>query len=179
MFIKLSIMKKSIFMMWVAAMFFSLNTMAQSDWTPTKQITGYVNAVAEWTDLGTLKDLNKETGIGLSEAGFLASYKPLEKLELKTTLVYNHKMASFQDMLVEAYGIYSFSRGFKVGAGKFLTPLSPANVYFYAPVNPSGILPMMVSHHFLTPQSIAGIQFSGEFGEYTIERKIIGKESKW
>ncbi len=158
-------MKKSILLMLAGVMCFSLSTMAQDDWTPTKQITGYINTVAEWTDLGPLKNLNKESGIGLSEVGFLVSYKPLENLEVKSTLVYNHHMVSFQDMLVEAYGIYTFNAGLKVAAGKFLTPLSPANVYFYAPINPSGILPMMISHHFLTPQSIAGIQLSGEFGE--------------
>lgn len=157
--------KKSIIIMWVAAMFFSLNIMAQSNWTPTRQITGYVNAMAEWTDLSTMVDIGDDIGVGLAEVGFLASYRPLEKLELKTTLVYTHNMVNFQDMLVEAYGKYTFNKGFSVSAGKFLTPLSPANVYFFAPVNPSGVLPMVLSHHFLTPQSISGLQISGEFGE--------------
>lgn len=148
--------------MWVAAVVLSVNA---QDWTPKAQVTGYVNAMAEWTDLSSMEEAGKEVGVGLAEAGFLASYRPIEKLELKTTLVYTHNMATFQDMLVEAYGKYSFNRGFEVSAGKFLTPLSPGNVYFFAPVNPSGIQPMLISHHFLTPQSISGLQLSGNFGE--------------
>lgn len=144
--------------------FMSLSIFGQDKWEPQTFVTGYVNTIAEHTDLKAWKDAKTNTGIGLSEVGFLASYKPLEKLELKTTLVYKHKVPDFQSMLVEAYGQYTLNRGLKIGAGKFLTPLSPVNVYFYAPLNPSGINPMIVSHHTLQPQSISGFQLSGAFG---------------
>ena len=68
-------------------------------------------------------------------------------------------------MVVEAYGMDTINKGFKIGVGEFSTSLSPINQYFYAPLNPSGVLSMIVSHHFLTPQSISGFQVSGEFGE--------------
>jgi len=66
---------------------------------------------------------------------------------------------------VEAYGTYTISEKLKLSGGKYLTPLSPVNQYFYAPLNPSASLPMVVSHHFLLPQSVSGFQVSGEFGE--------------
>lgn len=136
----------------------------QEEWQPQLNVTGYVNSIAEWTDQDEYKDINENIGIGLAEVGFLASFKPIEKLELKSTLVYKHKVADLQSMLVEAYGIYTFSEQFKVGLGKFLTPLSPVNTYFYAPVNPSVVLPMVVSHYVLTPQSISGLQIAGSVG---------------
>lgn len=144
------------------------NVLAQeeepTEWKPNLFITGYVNTIAEFTDLEKWKEANNNIGIGLSEVGFLASYKPVEKLELKTTLVYKHKVPDIQSMLVEAYGQYKINEHLKIAAGKFLTPLSPVNVYFYAPVNPSGVNPMIVSHHTMQPQSISGFQLSGAFG---------------
>lgn len=136
-----------------------------SNWEPQLHTTGYITTIAEYTDLESFVEAKKDIGIGLSEAGFLGSYKPLEKLELKTTLVYSHSVIDIQSLLVETYGIYTFNQKLKLGAGKFLTPLSPINQYFYAPLNPSGVLPMVVSHHFLTPQSISGMQVNGKFGE--------------
>jgi hypothetical protein len=135
---------------------------AQDAWEPQTHFTGYLNAMIEYADIDALKD--HKTGIGLAEAGFLASYKPLEKLEIKGTLVYTHHVQNIQNLLVEAYGTYSFNDMLKVGGGKFLTPLSPVNTYFYAPLNISATLPMLVSHHVLVPQSIAGFQVAGEFG---------------
>jgi hypothetical protein len=144
---------------------FGLKGHAQDEWEPQFNVTGYINTIAEFTDQKDYKRLNENIGIGLAEVGLLASYKPLERLELKSTIVYKHDVADIQSMLVEAYGIYTFNEHFKVGLGKFLTPLSPVNVYFYAPLNPSVVLPMVVSHHYLSPQSISGVQFAGSFGD--------------
>lgn len=135
-----------------------------TEWKPYFHATGYVNTIAEYTDLDNGFEDKKSAGIGLSEAAFLASYKPLENLEFKGTFVYTHYIEDIQDLVVEAYGTYSFSDKFRISAGKYLTPLSPINQYFYAPLNPSASLPMVVSHHFLLPQSISGFQVSGEFG---------------
>jgi hypothetical protein len=137
----------------------------QSDGQSKTHVTGYVNTIAEYTDLKTYRDADKEMGMGLSDAAITASYNLSQKISLKSTLVYRHYVEDIQDMLVEAYGTYRFSKKFNLSAGKFLTPLSPVNLYFYAPLNPSGVLPMVVSHHFLIPQSLSGLQFSGIFGE--------------
>lgn len=157
-------MKKRVITLMILIITFGLNLKAQDEWTPRLHVTGYVNTIGEYTDFQPYVDENVNIGVGLSEVGFLASYKPLEKLEVKTTLVYSHQLADIQSMVVEAYGMYTYSEKLRIGAGKFLTPLSPINQYFYAPLNPSGVLPMIVSHHFLTPQSIAGLQVAGEFG---------------
>lgn len=143
---------------------FLFSAYSQNEWKPQTHLTGYVNTVAEYTDLNNGFEPKKPIGIGLSQAAFLASYKPLEKLEIKGTFVYNHNIRDIQSLLVEAYGQYTFNDAFKVGAGKYLTPLSPVNQYFYAPINPSATLPMMVSHHIMFPQSISGFQLSGELG---------------
>ena len=135
-----------------------------NEWKPYIHLTGYINSVAEFTNAAKYKEAKSENAIGLSDAGLLMAYKPLEKLEIKTTLVYTHYIVNLQSLIVEANGTYKFNDYFKVGAGKFLTPLSPVNQYFYAPVNISGFLPMVVSHHELLPQSISGLQVSGEFG---------------
>jgi len=146
---------------------------SEEEWEPQTHITGYMTTTAEYTDHEYFVDAKKDIAVGLADVAFLASYKPLEKLELKTTLVYTHKQVEFQSMLVEAYGTYSFSDMFKIGAGKFLTPLSPGNVYFFQPINPSGVLPMLISHHYITPQSISGLQVSGKTnGDLGVEYNI-------
>lgn len=142
------------------AMLLSIVLVAQDEWEKVTHLTGYVNAVAEYSDC---KGLKKDYGVGLSEIGFLATYKPTRKLEFKTTLVYSHYMFHVSQIFVEGYGMYHFNDAFKLGVGRFLTPLSPVNLYFYAPLNPSGVVPMLVSHHFLFPQSISGFQIGGNF----------------
>lgn len=142
---------------------------AQDGWEPQTFLTGYINTIAEYSGhadesaLGIPAD--KHVGIGLAQAGLLVSYKPLEKLEVKSTLVYSPWVRSWHDVIVETYASYKFNQGISIGAGKYLTPLSPSNLYFYAPLNPSGVLPMVVSHHIFFPQSISGLQVSGEFGD--------------
>lgn len=158
-------MKTKIILIAILGMGFLKASVAQQEWEPQTHFTGYINTIAEFTDVQTYKDADKDLGIGLSEAAISGSYKPLEKLDIKTTIVYRHFVEDIQDLVVEAYGTYEFSPAFKLGAGKFLTPLSPVNLYFYAPLNPSGVLPMVVSHHFLIPQSVSGFQFSGVFGD--------------
>ncbi len=138
----------------------SKSLVAQDSWEPRTHFTGYINSVAEYSDQ---KKLEKKYAVGLSELGFLASYLPLEKLEFKSTLVYSHYTFDVSQVFVEGYGMYHFDQAFKLAVGRFLTPLSPVNLYFYAPLNPSGVVPMLVSHHFMFPQSISGFQILGEY----------------
>ena len=109
----------------------------ESEWKPTTHITGYVNTLFEYSDLVNGHDVleKKEPAIGLSEAAFLVSYKPLKQMEFKGTFVYTHYIDAIQSLLVEAYGTYKINDALKISAGKYLTPLSPVNQYFYAPLN--------------------------------------------
>lgn len=146
-----------------------VNSIAQGEWKPQVHFTGYLNSIVEYSDQADTSAIGlptvKHRGVGLAQAGFLATYKPLEKLEIKSTLVYSPWARSLHDVVIETFGLYTINSGLKLGAGKFLTPLSPSNLYFYAPLNPSGVLPMVVSHHMFFPQSISGIQVAGAFGE--------------
>lgn len=152
-------MKRQNFVLLMLLIFAAHNVKSQDEWEPQLHITGYINSVAEYSDCQNLK---KDFAVGISEFGMLGSYRPMEKLEIKTTLVYSHYTFHISQLFVEAYGMYTFSEAFKLGAGRFLTPLSPVNLYFYAPLNPSGVVPMLVSHHFLFPQSISGFQLAGK-----------------
>ncbi|NVO09304.1 MAG: hypothetical protein HXX16_05005 [Bacteroidales bacterium] len=162
-------MKKKFGFFLLFLMLYYVNSFAQDEWKPQTHFTGYLNSIIEYSGHSNVSALGvpteKHKGIGLAQAGFLATYKPLEKLEIKSTLVYSPWVRSLHDVVVEAFGQYTFNQGFKLGAGKFLTPLSPSNLYYYAPLNPSGVLPMVVSHHMFFPQSVSGIQITGSFGE--------------
>ncbi|NVO09308.1 MAG: hypothetical protein HXX16_05025 [Bacteroidales bacterium] len=162
-------MKKKISFFLLFLMLHYMNSFAQDEWKPQTHFTGYINSIIEYSDHSSTSVIGvptvKHRGIGLAQAGFLATYKPLEKLEIKSTLVYSPWVRSLHDVVVETFGQYTFNKGFKLGAGKFLTPLSPSNLYYYAPLNPSGVLPMVVSHHMFFPQSISGIQIAGSLGE--------------
>lgn len=151
-------MKTKIGFVFLILLLLGLNLVAQEEESRT-HFTGYVNAVAEYSDAINLK---KDYAFGLSDIGFLANYRLNDKLEFRTTLVYSHFTFHVSQIFVEGYGQYTFNNSLKLGVGRFLTPLSPVNLYFYAPLNPSGVVPMLVSHHFLFPQSISGFQLSGE-----------------
>lgn len=148
---------------------YSAASQEDAKWEPSIHTTGYVNTVLEYSDHADTSVLglpnSKHVGIGLGQIGLLTSYKPLENIEIKGTAVYSPWVRSWHDVLIEGYAAYTFSEKFKVGAGKYLTPLSPSNLYFYAPLNPSGVLPMVVSHHIFFPQSISGLQLSGSVGD--------------
>ncbi len=152
-------MKKSYLFIFLV-FFISVKAQDKSEWDPQLNFSGYINTVYEYSDCRNLK---KDYAIGFGELGLIGSYKPIEKLEIKTTLVYTHYTFDVSQLFVEAYGMYSFNDALRVGAGRFLTPLSPVNLYFYAPLNPSGVVPMLVSHYFLFPQSISGFQIAGTF----------------
>ncbi|TLX78124.1 hypothetical protein E9993_00115 [Labilibacter sediminis] len=136
--------------------------LAQQEWEPQTHITGYLVTEMEWVGLDNLK---KDFGMGLGEAGFLASYKPLEKVEFKGTFVYKPGVLNIHEVIVEAYGMYKMDKAFNFGAGRFLTPLSPVNLYFYAPLNHSATTPLLVSHHAFFPQSLSGFQVNGVLGD--------------
>ena len=152
-------MKKILFFIFLLTQLI-INAQEETEWDPQLSVSGYINSVVEYSDCRNLK---KNIAAGFSELGFIGSYKPIEKLEIKTTFVYTHYTFDVSQLFVEAYGMYTFNDAFRVGAGRFLTPLSPVNLYFYAPLNPSGVVPMLVSHHFLFPQSISGFQLAGNF----------------
>ncbi len=141
-----------------SVLFLWLNSKAQDETERNVHVTGYINAVGEYSDCINLK---KDWAVGLSEVGLLTSYKPVEDLEFKTTLVYTHYTFHVSQIFIEAFAQYNFREELKLGVGRFLTPLSPVNLYFYAPLNPSGVVPMLVSHHFLFPQTISGIHLHG------------------
>lgn len=153
-------MKTKLGLLTLILTFWGVYSFAQDEDEARTHFTGYVNAIGEYSDCIHQK---KDYAFGLSELGFLGTYKLNNKIEFKSTLVYTHFTFDIGQLFVEGYGQYKFNESFKLTAGRFLTPLSPVNLYFYAPLNPSGVTPMLVSHHFLFPQSIDGFQFLGEF----------------
>jgi len=132
------------------------------EWEPQTNITGYLATQFEYFD--GLKYFNREYGIALTEAGILASYKPLEKLEIKTVFVYRPNF-SIDQMINEVNAEYSFGDFLKVKGGRFLTPLSPMNTYYYSPVNNSATLPMIITSHEFFPLNMNGISANGSFGD--------------
>lgn len=86
---KKKIIMKKIFTLFFLVLFFcTAYSQEETEWKPQTHITGYVNTIAEYVDMQLWKDVDNNVGIGLSEAAFLVSYKPLQKLEFKGTLVY-------------------------------------------------------------------------------------------
>jgi len=52
-----------------------------------------------------------------------------------------------------------------VKLGRFLLPVSPVNTYYYAPVNTSATLPILITSHEFFPLNLDGISVNGSFGE--------------
>jgi len=135
---------------------------AQDTWEPQKRITGYIST--ELNVFNDLKGYDNNYGIALSEAGILTTYQPTERLTFKTVFVYRPDF-SFNQMLNEANIQYKVSEKSSVKVGRFLTPLSPMNTYYYAPVNSSATLPVLVSNHEFFPLNMDAVSYNGNIGE--------------
>lgn len=134
----------------------------EAQWEPQTNITGY--GALEWNYFEDLKLFDRKYAAGLTEAGILASYKPFEKFTIKTVFVYRPEF-SIDQMLNEINGEYKFNDLLVAKAGRFLTPLSPMNTYYYSPVNNSATLPMLIQNHEFFPLNMDGIAVSGGIGE--------------
>jgi hypothetical protein len=138
----------------------------ETEWEPQKQITGYVSADAEY--IPNLKYTQRNYGVSMPEAGLLASYKPVEKLNLKAVLVYKPNYGIDQmlnELSAEWQLVNNNSNVLNVKVGRFLTPLSPINTNYYAPVNLGITLPLTIAHHELYPMSVNGVSLNGKTGE--------------
>jgi hypothetical protein len=131
-------------------------------WEPQTNVSGYI--ATEFNYFSNLKFHDRNYGLSITEAGLLLSYKPLEKLAIKTIFVYRPDF-SVDMMLNEINGEYSFNNWAKFKFGRFLTPLSPMNTYYYAPVNNSATIPLIISHHAYFPLNIDGIDINGKIGD--------------
>ncbi len=146
----------------LAAMFFKNDVKAQENWEPQKRITGYISTEFNYFD--QLEGYKNNYGVALSEAGILTNYKPTKDLTFTAVFVYRPDF-SFNQMLNEANVQYDVSESFGLKVGRFLTPLSPMNTYYYAPVNNSATLPVLISNHEFFPLNMDAISINGGFGE--------------
>jgi len=140
---------------------FAIGAQAQDTWEPKTLLTGYIST--EFNYFSNLEFHDRNYATSISEAGFLATYQPLEKLIIKSVFVYRPNF-SFDLMLNELYGEYNVHDLTKVRFGRFLTPLSPMNTYYYAPVNNSASIPLIISHHEYFPLNIDGMNLNGKYG---------------
>lgn len=156
-------MKKTITTFGLLTLFMSVNLLvAQSAWEPQTKITGYISTELNYFD--QLDGYDNNYGVNLSEAGILASYKPMSNLTFKSVFVYRPQF-SFDDMLNEANVEYAASNSINFKIGRYLTPLSPMNTYYYAPVNTSATLPVLISNHEFFPLNIDGLSINGTIGD--------------
>ncbi len=129
------------------------------EYKATKHLTAYLALDGEY--INGLDALDDNYGVGLSEAGLLFTYKPLEKLEIQTIFMYRPGQ-TLDLSFVSANANYKFSDAFAIKAGRFNAPVSNTNYYFFAPMNTGVALPMQLTHHAFYPQSIDGIDFNGK-----------------
>lgn len=156
-------MKEKLLLFHVVILFVLISVKAQDEkWEPQKQITGYIALEGDY--FSGIQYYDREYGVAVSEAGILANYKPIEKLVIKSVFTYRPEY-SIDQMLNESYAEYKFKDYFKVKGGRFLTPLSPMNTYYYAPVNNSATLPMLIQNYEFFPLKMNGLSLNGFIGE--------------
>jgi hypothetical protein len=142
------------------------------NWEPQKQVTGYFTFEGEY--FNTLKYFNRDYALAMPEAGILFNYMPLSKLTFKGVFVYRPR-CELRNMISEISAEYKIKDIFKIKVGHMLTPLSPVNTYFYAPVNTGIILPMIVSLHELYPISMEAVSINGVWGDnFKVDYNIFG-----
>ena len=140
----------------------SSSVKAQEEWEPQKRFTGYIST--EFNYFNDLKRYDNEYGVSLSEAGVLASYQPVKDITFKMVFVYRPDF-SIDQMVNEANVQYSVSDNLRFKVGRFLTPLSPMNTYYYAPVNTGATLPVLISNHEFFPLNMDAVSVNGSVGE--------------
>lgn len=135
---------------------------AQDYFEPQTNITGYISTEFNYFD--NLENYRVTAGSAVSEAGMLVTYMPTSSLRLKTVFVYRPEF-EFDQMLNEAFGELSMSKMVNFKVGRFLLPLSPMNTYYYAPVNTSATLPILITNHEFFPLNMDGVSINGAFGD--------------
>lgn len=153
---------KPLFIVFGMALFISQNAFSQTYWEPQTNITGYVST--EFNYFNNLDGYDINYGTSISEAGILVTYRPQSNFTLKSVFVYRPQF-SFDQMLNEAYGELAVNDNLNVRVGRFLVPLSPMNSYYYAPVNTSATLPVLVSNHEFFPLNTDGVSINGSIGD--------------
>jgi len=141
----------------------SSSVFSQSFFEPTTNITGYIT-----TEINAFNDLeghySNEVASSISESGILVSHRASEKFTIKGVLVYRPQF-NFDQIFNEAYGKYEINSFTNVQVGRFLVPLSYVNTYYYAPVNSSTTLPLIVSNNEFYPLNTDGVSVNGKVGE--------------
>ncbi|WP_428235663.1 hypothetical protein [Gracilimonas sp.] len=134
----------------------------QGFWEPVTNVTGYISTEFNYFD--DLDGYEVNYGAAVSEAGMLVTYRPTSNFSIKSVFVYRPGY-DFDLMLNEAFGELKTSDAVKIKVGRFLTPLSPMNTYYYAPVNTSATLPIIITNNENFPLNIDGISLNGSLGE--------------
>jgi hypothetical protein len=171
--LKMYVMKKKLMIIVSVFFLFTGYLFAQeSEWEPQKNITGYIGL--EGDNFFNLENYSRDYGISISEAGILASYRPTKKLTLKSVIVYRPNY-SIDQIVNEVNAEYKFADLLTLKAGRFLTPLSPMNTYYYAPVNNSATLPMVITCHEFFSLNVDAVSINGKYGEaFKIDYDIYG-----
>ena len=143
--------------------FFSYMTViCQSDkWEPQKQVTGYLSF--EGNFFNNLKFFDRDYAVSMPESGILINYQPLKKLNFTGIFIYRPTF-ELRNMVSEISAEWTENRFLKIKAGHQLTPLSPINTSFYAPVNMGIVMPMIVSIHDYYPTNMEALSVSGSVG---------------
>ncbi|MCW3787298.1 hypothetical protein [Plebeiibacterium sediminum] len=133
----------------------------EDTWEVRKHITGYV--ATEFNYFDNLKGYDKNIGVSVAEAGFLFNYQPIKDLKFKVVAVYRPN-SSVDQLINEINAEYKVNNFLNVKAGRFLTPLSPINTFYYAPVNVSATLPLITNLHQVFPLNMDAISLNGSIG---------------
>ncbi|MCC5926449.1 MAG: hypothetical protein JJU41_07795 [Bacteroidetes bacterium] len=145
---------------------------SQGFWEPQTNITGYI--ATEFNYFDELQDYRTNYGSAVSEAGILITYQPTERFTMKSVFVYRPDF-TFDQMLNEAFGQYSLSQKVNIKVGRFLLPVSPMNTYYYAPVNTSATLPVLITNNEFFPLNIDGVSVNGSIGnEFRVSYDLFG-----
>ncbi|MAO66330.1 MAG: hypothetical protein CL666_15150 [Balneola sp.] len=135
---------------------------SQGYWEPQTNITGYISTEFNYFD--ELDGYDTNYGASVAEAGILLTYQPTSNFTLKSVFVYRPGY-NFDLMLNEAFGELKVYDELRFKVGRFLIPLSPMNTYYYAPVNTSATLPIIITNNENFPLNIDGISINGSVGD--------------
>jgi len=153
-------------------LFLFLNLIAvysQSKVDNSLYITGYISFNGEYiNNLKSIETLKSNVGVGIPESSLLATYKPKEEITLFSVFTFKPRQ-SLNSSLTEISGSYKFDDAFQVKLGRFILPIQPINLQYYAPMNIGIALPSFITNHKLFPLNMNGADI---FGEYDLDDEL-------
>lgn len=170
-------MNKLLFILFIFLFTFDVFPQEQDNIEKKLFLTGYMAFnIENISGLPAFQTLKNDFGANIAEASILSTYQACQNITLFSVMTYKPNF-DLNKTIAELSANYSFSEAFNAKIGRFILPINPINLQYYAPMNIGISLPSFLTNHKLFPQNMNGIDISGKIfpsDNYKLQYHLIG-----